>query len=101
EMDEVLDSQERMLIRRGHARESTAGRRRLLSREYQRLLDAAKTRLALRPHTALLVVRHSEMIADPVAGAELMNRFLDHVLDTARMAAAIEPALHRVRLAGA
>jgi predicted AlkP superfamily phosphohydrolase/phosphomutase/tetratricopeptide (TPR) repeat protein len=101
DMEEVLDSQERMLMHRGHARETTAGRRRLLNREYQRLLDAAKSRLAMRPHTALLMVRHSAMIVDPLAGAEQVNRFLDNTLDTARMAAAIDPALHRVRLARA
>jgi len=94
DLDEILDSQERMLARRG-----TAERRRMLKGEYVRTLARVEAMLVRRPATQLLVVQHSSAISDPAGVAERMNRFLGGALDVAKMAAAIDPALHRNRTA--
>ena len=53
--------------------------------------------LSARPNTQLLVVEHSDVISDSSAAAERINHFLGGGLNGAKMAAAIDPALHRIR----
>lgn len=99
-LEEVLDSQERMLRRRDPAAGSAAHeRRRMLKAEYARTLDRVKAMLAQRAGTQLLVVRHAEAVSDAAATAERVNAFLGGGLDVAGMAAAVDPALHRNRAA--
>jgi hypothetical protein len=92
DLEEILDSQERMLARSG-----TAERRRMLKGEYVRTLARVEAMLVRRPATQLLVVQHSSAISDPAGVAEKVNRFLGGALDVVKMAAAIDPALHRNR----
>jgi len=95
DLEEVLDSQERMLARRAHASASTPERRRILKEEYSRTLSRVKAMIARRPGTQLLVIEHGQAISDPASTAEKINMFLGGRLDEAKMAAAIDPALHR------
>ena len=97
DLDEVLDSQERMLERRSHPTAATPERRRMLKDEYRRILARVKATLAARPDAGLLVIEHRFAISDPLVTAETINRFLGDGLDVARMAAAVEPTLHRNR----
>ena len=98
DLDEVLDSQERMLLRR-HQPATTPERRSMLKAEYLRTLDRVKAMLARRPATELLVIDHSAAISDARTAAARINEFLGGGLDVAKMAAAVEPALHRNRAA--
>jgi predicted AlkP superfamily phosphohydrolase/phosphomutase/Tfp pilus assembly protein PilF len=86
DLEEVLDSQERMLARKG---EQSRGRRDSLRSEYARLLDRVRTLPAKRPCTHLLTIEHGEALADPLMAAGKLNRFLDGGLDVAKMAAAV------------
>jgi tetratricopeptide (TPR) repeat protein len=95
DLDEVLDSQERMLVRRNQALLATPERRRMLKDEYARMVDRMKAMLMRRPYTQLLLIEHRKVISDPLVAAERMNKFLGGRLDVAMMAAAIDPALHR------
>jgi predicted AlkP superfamily phosphohydrolase/phosphomutase/tetratricopeptide (TPR) repeat protein len=97
DLDEVLDSQERMLGRGNQPPAATPERRQLLKGEYRRTLGRAKAMLARRPVTQLLVIQHSDAISDPLATTGRINKFLGGGLDVAKMAAAVEPALHRSR----
>jgi predicted AlkP superfamily phosphohydrolase/phosphomutase/tetratricopeptide (TPR) repeat protein len=97
DLDEVLDSQDRMLARRKQPFDATPERRRMLKAEYRRMLDRVKATLERRPSTRLLVIEHGHAISDPLFTAEKVNRFLGGGLDAAKMAAAIDPALHRNR----
>jgi hypothetical protein len=97
DLDEVLDSQERMLVHRGRPMATTTDRRRMLKDEYARTLGRVKAMLAARPGTQLLTVEHSDVISDPLVTAALLNTFLGGKLDVAKMAAAIDPELHRIR----
>ena len=97
DIDEVLDSQQRMLEHRGTAPPETPQRRKLLRDEYLRTIARVRTLLEQRPLTRLLPVEHRLAIADPAGMAEKVNRFLGGGLDVARMAAAVDQKLHRNR----
>jgi len=97
DLEEVLDSQERMLVRRNQPLPATPERRRMLKNEYARTLGRVKAMLARRPGTQLLVVERSKAIADPERTAQKVNEFLGGGLELTKMAAAIDPALHRNR----
>ena len=97
DLDEVLDSQERMLVRRNRPLAAKPERRRMLKDEYGRTLSRVKAMLARRPATQMLVIDYRNAMADPAATAEKMNRFLGGGLDVAKMSAAIDPTLHRNR----
>lgn len=96
-LDEVLDSQERMLVRRNKAELATPERRKVLKEEYQRTMTRVKAMLAKRPATEVLTLEYAKAIADPAGTAARVNEFLGGGLDAAHMAAAIDPALHRNR----
>lgn len=97
DLDEVLDSQERMLLLRNQAPAATPERRRMLKDEYRRTLGRMKELLRLRPRTRLLVIEHSAMISNSLVTSERINDFLGGELDVVMMAAAVEPTLHRNR----
>src|SRR6202041_3067438 len=59
DLEEILDSQERMLARRGTAHPE---RRRMLKGEYVRTLARVEAMLVRRAATQLLVVKHSAVI---------------------------------------
>ena len=97
DLDEVLDSQDRMLLRRNQPLAATPERRRLLKDEYERILERVYEMLTQRPDSQLLVVEYGTAVSDALVTAERMSKFLGGGLDVARMAAAVEPALHRNR----
>jgi len=96
DLDEVLDSQDTML-RRSNQPTATPQRRKQLKNEYARAVARAKTMLSRRPATQLLVMEHGAAVYNSLAAAEKINQFLGAGLDIAKMAAAIDPALHRNR----
>ena len=50
-----------------------------------------------RPNIRVLIVDYNKMVADPNPFAAEINRFLDGGLDTAAMAATVDPSLYRNR----
>jgi hypothetical protein len=52
---------------------------------------------AFKDTVARVASGESGMIADPLVTAARINQFLGGGLDVAKMAAAIDPALHRIR----
>jgi tetratricopeptide (TPR) repeat protein len=99
DLDQVLDSQERMILRRNQPPAASPERRRMLKDEYLRTLDRVTAMLARRPGTQLLVIKYNTAISDPLGAAERINHFLGGGLEVAKMAAVVEPALHRNRAA--
>lgn len=96
DLDEVLGSQDRMLASRNR-QAVTPERRQVLKLEYQRMLDRAKAMLTQRPVTKVLTIEYRNIISDPLATAGLVSAFLGGGLHTAKMAAAVDPALYRNR----
>jgi predicted AlkP superfamily phosphohydrolase/phosphomutase/tetratricopeptide (TPR) repeat protein len=97
DLDEVLDSQERMLIRRKQDIVSTPERRQLLKNEYARTMVRVKAMLARRPDTQVLSVGYRDAVADAAAVSEKVNAFLGGGLDAGKMTASVDPTLHRNR----
>ena len=98
DLDEVLDSQERMLVRRKQNIESTPERRQMLKNEYARTTVRVKAMLARRPGTEVLYVGYREAVSDAAGVAEKVNAFLGGGLDVGKMAGAVDPGLHRNRV---
>jgi len=96
-LEEILDSQERMLVRRGKPELATPERREILRGEFERTMARVKTALAQRSFTELLMVRYADTVADPAAAASKVNEFLGGRLNVANMRAAVDPSLHRNR----
>ncbi len=94
DLEEVLDSQDRMLQRRNRP-VSTPERRQLLKDEYVRTLGRVKAMLIRRPDTQLLVIEHSAVASGPLVAAGSINKLLGGGLDIGKMAAAVDPALYR------
>jgi hypothetical protein len=94
-MAEVLASQQRMLDRNGRRGADLSPQRlgELLAAQVRRSLDWA----ALQPNATLLNIQHRDLIERPAVEARRMNEFLGGRLDEAKMAAVVDPALHRHR----
>jgi predicted AlkP superfamily phosphohydrolase/phosphomutase/tetratricopeptide (TPR) repeat protein len=97
DMDQVLDSQASMLKNRQNSLSMTVDRRRLLREEYVRTLAGVKAMLAMRTNVQVLTVEYQEAMAAPLLVAGKLNSFLDQEFDLLKMAAAIDPGLHRNR----
>jgi tetratricopeptide (TPR) repeat protein len=95
DLDEVLDSQDRMLERRKQEIASTPERRQMLKNEYARTVVRVKAALARRPGTQVLSVGYRAAVSDARAVAERVNAFLGGGFDVAKMAASVDPGLHR------
>jgi hypothetical protein len=95
DLDEVLDSQDRMLARRGEA--VVDGESAGLRPRFEQHLEDVRAMLARRPCFDTLEVEHRDVLRDPRAAAGRVARFLGTPLDVDRMAAAVNPALHRSR----
>ena len=97
DVEEVLDSQARMLVRRGKSIEMSAERRALLKAEYARTVARVKAMLARRAGTRVLSVGYRETVSNAGLVAARVNEFLGGGFDVGKMAAAVDAALHRNR----
>lgn len=94
-LDEVLASQQQMLVRRGRADGGAADAE--LKRLFQRHLDEVGRWLAERPNFTVLYLSYNEVLAQPAPRIEALVRFLGGGLDPARMAAVVDQRLYRQR----
>jgi predicted AlkP superfamily phosphohydrolase/phosphomutase/tetratricopeptide (TPR) repeat protein len=97
-LDEILESQDQMLIRRSEKLEDTPARRARLKEEYGRLVHKVRNSLLHRPEIRALFLNRDEVLNDPQAAAGAMNRFLGGRFAAAPMAAQVDPSLNRQRL---
>ena len=91
EIDEVLESQEKMLARLGRP----AAPREQIRKAYEQHLDRLFAWLARQSHLETLMVSYNDLIHSPHAEAERVNVFLGGVCDPAQMSAAVDPQLYR------
>jgi hypothetical protein len=95
DLDEVILSQNRMLVDRGaHPDDSQNDR---IKHLYQAHVEDTLRLLRGRRSVSVLVVDYSETLARPVDAARQIDRFLQAGLDVNRMAAAADPNLYRNR----
>jgi hypothetical protein len=93
-LDEVMASQ-RQMLGAAHAGDAASDAR--LAAGYADHLAAVKVLLAERPYFDVLYLEHQDVMRQPAEHAEQIARFLGGDLDVAKMAAAVDPKLHRNR----
>jgi hypothetical protein len=95
DMDEVLRSQTEMLQRQQRqGADLPAGK---LAEVFSRQVANARRWMAEQSNATTLDVKYEDVINDPASQARRVNEFLGGVLDETRMAAAVDPLLHRQR----
>ena len=94
ELDEALASQERMLERRGQPAGPDRG---LMRTHFQRHLETVTAWLSAQKHVRVTYCDYATVLTDPQAAAQAIAEFLDAAVDTAQMAAAVDPTLYRQR----
>jgi hypothetical protein len=94
DLDEVVRSQNAMLRNRGEPNPVDDPKALDL---YRKHLVNVKILLRTRRNFAVLEVPYGDAVADPAGVAARINRFVGGGLDTARMAAAVDPGLYRNR----
>ena len=93
ELNEVLQSQHKMLLRQGKAKEEAMPLR--LVDAFQQNLQKVKVWLPKQKNMEVLYVNHPDIIADPAGQSERIKRFLGVSLDIEAMASVVDPSLHR------
>jgi hypothetical protein len=94
DLDEVLDSQAKLLALRGEASDTDDSRMREL---FQNHLSRTRRLLATRPCFEVLDISYHEVLENAAECAEQVNRFAGGQLDVERMAAVVDPQLRRSR----
>jgi hypothetical protein len=94
---EILESQARMITRRGEAVPDSPERRERLEQEYARVIEQTRRTLSSRHGFEFLSMRYEEILRDPIEAARQIAFFAGGGLDVERMAEAVDPSLYRRR----
>ena len=94
-LQEVIASQNKMLLRRGEKAEPAADDR--MRALFEKHLQETKSWLQSSRHFEVLELEFSEVIANPRAQARRIREFLRLDLDVDKMAGAVEASLYRNR----
>jgi hypothetical protein len=95
DLDEVLTSQEKMLVRRGEPVPARADMTRAFTKHLRKVFDW----LAGQPHIAVMRVRYADVVANPVDEIAKIDAFFGGMLDVDAARTAVDPTLHRNRTA--
>ena len=93
-LPEVLASQAKMLARRNQPSNASDAE---MTRVFEGHLKKVRELLSSSPRFALLELHHAAVIKDPRGEAARIRDFLGLPLDVGKMAAAVDPKLHRNR----
>jgi hypothetical protein len=96
-MPEVLASQRQMLIRRGEDPDKIPDA--VMAQLFEKHLRQVDDWIKQHANVERLDVNYNELLKNPQPFIEQVNAFLENQLDKARMAAVVDPALHRQRSA--
>ena len=94
-IEEVLNSQRKMLARRGEDVEAVNDAE--MADLFAKHVTKIKQWLRRQPNFAVLDVDYNEMMQTPESYIRMINQFIDNTLDEQAMAAMINPALYRNR----
>jgi hypothetical protein len=93
DLDEMLTSQEKMLVRLGRP----VAPRELMRKSFIAHLDRLHDMLKRQPHISVLRVDYKDLVERPAEMAEIVNTFLGERCDVGQMAASVDPSLYRNR----
>lgn len=94
-LDEIIASQNKMLVNRGEAEENRADENTRGKYDYH--LRSVKYDLREIPNFDVLYVNHRDVIQNPGEQAQRINRFLGGRLDESKMAQVVDEKLYRNR----
>ena len=94
-MPEVLASQRQMLIRRGEDPDKIPDD--VIAKLFEKHLKQVNDWVSQQPNVERLDVNYNEMLKNPQPFIQPINAFLGGQLDARRMAAVVDPSLHRQR----
>jgi hypothetical protein len=94
-MDEILASQQQMLIRRGEATDRVSDEK--MGQMFRRHLQQMRDWLAQQPYVDVVYVHYSNVLANPRAESERIARAFEGALDAEAMAQVVDPTLYRQR----
>lgn len=95
EMDEILASQRRMLVRRGEPTDKISDEQ--MAALFQKHLERVEDWLDQQPNFEVIYVSYNEVLAHPHEEAKRVNSFFDHELDIGAMTTVVDPTLYRQR----
>ncbi len=95
QMEEILASQERMLVRRGEETDKIADEK--LAALFQQHLERVQTWLDGQPNLDVIYVSYNRVLESPRDEARRVNAFLGQDLDVDAMASVVDPTLYRQR----
>ncbi|MBC8048159.1 MAG: alkaline phosphatase family protein [Fimbriimonadaceae bacterium] len=95
-IDEVLMSQHKMLVRDGKAKEGAINLK--LVNNYMQNIERVKKWAPQQEHVKIHFVSHANMINNPLEELQKVNDFLGGGLDIKAMAAVIDKSLHREKI---
>lgn len=93
-LQEVMCSQNKMLVRRG---EVISSDNKKVIALFEQHLQSLKPWLRQQPNFKVLDLHYSEVVSDPQRGAAQMAKFLQKELEATVMASAVDPDLYRNR----
>ena len=93
DLDEVLVSQRKMLLRLQRDPGDDGQMRRFFTTHLEKLHEW----LGRQAHIAVLPVSYNQLLTEPATEAGRVNRFLDDRLDAAKMVGVVDPSLYRNR----
>jgi len=94
-MEEILASQQHMLIRRGKPTGTISDER--MARLSHKHLEQVKTWLGKQPNIRVIEANYNEILKDPMRQAKRIGQFFGDTLDVESMARVVDPALYRQR----
>jgi hypothetical protein len=94
DIDEVLASQNKMLVHRG---EEDATDDKIMAEAYRNHIASVRIMAKKKPNWRLIEIRYDESVSNPAAVAHQVNHFLGGRYDEAKMLAAVDKSLYRNR----
>ncbi|MBN1935680.1 MAG: sulfotransferase domain-containing protein [Anaerolineae bacterium] len=94
-MQEILDSQRQMLVRRGEPTDKVSDEK--LAAAFEKHLKSVHQWLVQQPNIDVLYVNYNSILKAPLQHAREIDAFLGLGLDTVQMAQAVDQSLYRQR----
>jgi hypothetical protein len=94
-MEEVLASQKAMLSRKGQAPSPVGDDK--MAALFRKHLDQVEKWVAEQPNIEVLYIHYNEVLAEPRAQMDKINRFLGGALDVGKMVSVVDRTLYRQR----
>ncbi len=94
-MEEILDSQKQMLIRRNQPTNTVPDEK--MAEMFNKHLKDVEAFIERQPNMDCLYVSYNEVLENPTASVKKINDFLGGALNTAAMLEVVDQSLHRQR----